>query len=209
MRQITQPEILVTWFGAKGDGTTDDADAIQKAVNACNALNKPLRIPKGEGLGLYRITKPISITQAMSISGDGYNYCGLRCDGCNGFVIAKGITHVSIINMTILQSTRYSVTTNDFAAIKINGESNSNNFWNAFSNLFVDGFRYVVYGSYFWSTLFNNVISVYCGSGIHALGKSVNNFVNNCQLGGSSKAGTTGILLNGDDTVSEGWGYYK
>ena len=205
VRQITQAEILATWFGAKGDGTTDDADAIQKAVNACNALNKPLRIPKGEGLGLYRITKPISITQAISISGDGYNYSGLRCDGCDGFVIDKGINHTSIINMTIAQATRYSDKPNNFAPIVINGTADSNNFWQSFSDLFIDGFGCVVKGSYFWSTLFNNVISVYCGSGIHALGKSVNNFVNNCQLGGSSKAGTTGILLDGGDTVSEGW----
>ena len=205
VRQITQAEILATWFGAKGDGTTDDADAIQKAVNACNALNKPLRIPKGEGLGLYRITKPISITKSISISGDGYNYSGLKCDGCDGFAIDKAINHVSIIDMTILQATRYSITANNFAAIKINGTSDNNNFWCSFSNLFVDGFGYVVKGSYFWSTLFNNVISVYCGNGIYATGKSVNNFVNNCQLGGSSEAWTTGILLDGGDTASEGW----
>lgn len=45
--------------GAKGDGTTDDWQAIQNAVNAANG---PVNFPKGT----YRITKPITVDLAKT-----------------------------------------------------------------------------------------------------------------------------------------------
>lgn len=44
-------EVNVSWFGAKGDGVTDDTEAIQKAVN----IGFCIHIPKGT----FYLTKPI------------------------------------------------------------------------------------------------------------------------------------------------------
>ena len=198
--------VSVKDFGAVGDGVTDDTIAIQNAIDACIANNQSLYFPRGEtGLGLYLITSALTISASISISGSGYNYSGLKCAGCDGFIINAGVTFVTIENMTIAQTVRYSTTPNLYAAIKINGASGHANFWNTFRNLFIDGFGYVVNGSYFWSTLFNNVVSAYCGNGIVSSGQSVNNFVTNCSLGGSSGAGTVGIYIDGDNVGTEGW----
>jgi hypothetical protein len=58
----------VRWFGATGDGKTDDTAAIQKAVDSNEGL---VRLPKG----VYRLTRPVAIdldkVGYTSICGDG------------------------------------------------------------------------------------------------------------------------------------------
>ena len=66
------------WFGAKGDGVTDDTEALQKAIfhatgwtgnsyELDNSASKTLYIPRG----IYRITDSLKITQMQYIIGDG------------------------------------------------------------------------------------------------------------------------------------------
>ena len=47
-------EVNVSWFGAKGDGVTDDGDIIQKAINYCN-------IVKLDNNKVYATTKTIKV----------------------------------------------------------------------------------------------------------------------------------------------------
>ncbi|SFV67520.1 hypothetical protein MNB_SV-14-171 [hydrothermal vent metagenome] len=69
----------VLWFGAIGDGVSDDTQAIQKAIfhatgwngklyNLDNSVAKIVYIPRGT----YRITDSLKITQMQYIIGDGY-----------------------------------------------------------------------------------------------------------------------------------------
>ncbi len=70
--------INVKWFGATGDGMTDDADAIQRAIDAClygNRMNKLIYLPAGD----YRITKPLHLGygnafRTISLVGAGVAY---------------------------------------------------------------------------------------------------------------------------------------
>lgn len=62
----TKPTVLVTWFGAKGDGATDDTNAINDAVDALAvAGDGSLWFPPGT----YRITQAISNPQSVPIYG--------------------------------------------------------------------------------------------------------------------------------------------
>ncbi len=65
-------------FGAKGDGTTDDSDAFQKAVDSKSGL---VKIPRGQ----YRLTRPIVINLdkvgPTSVQGDGNPQILMEGDG--------------------------------------------------------------------------------------------------------------------------------
>lgn len=64
------PAFDIGYFGANGDGDTDDTDAIQHAIDAAIARNsRQVRIPAGR----YRVTNTIIIDQrsSLSILGDG------------------------------------------------------------------------------------------------------------------------------------------
>lgn len=56
-KEFSQRAINVKWFGAKGDGITDDTAAIQKAINACGE-DDILYFPKGT----YFVTDSLKIT---------------------------------------------------------------------------------------------------------------------------------------------------
>lgn len=59
-------EVNVSWFGAKGDGITDDTEAIQKAINQGIKLGRKVYIPTS----IYLITDTLIINSKVSIEGD-------------------------------------------------------------------------------------------------------------------------------------------
>jgi hypothetical protein len=63
------PWVDVRSFGAKGDGTTDDTAAIQKAVDYCQEEGKPLYFG-GKGRH-YKVTETIKVTVPINAYGDG------------------------------------------------------------------------------------------------------------------------------------------
>jgi hypothetical protein len=68
VHQKFQEMISVKDFGATGDGTTDDSGALQAAITAAGAQNATLYIPDGT----YYYTSLLTISNAMTITGDGY-----------------------------------------------------------------------------------------------------------------------------------------
>lgn len=71
---ITGAPVNVRDFGATGDGTTDDTDAIQAAINFCtNASNRrqTLYFPANDASDYYKTTAPLIISGRLNIVGDG------------------------------------------------------------------------------------------------------------------------------------------
>jgi hypothetical protein len=194
-------------FGVIGDGSANDTVAMQAAINYAIANRLDVYIPRfnNGGLGLARITSPLTISAGLKIFGSGMNYSGILCDGCSGFEIAAGTQFVEITSLGIFQATRYSTTPNSYAAIKTLGTTGSRNFWHVYRDLFIDGFEWPIHLSYTWSTVINSVQSVYGFGGVRADGISVNNYVNNCGFGGSSTAGSAGIQIGDGTVATEGW----
>jgi hypothetical protein len=104
---ITSDYVNVRWFGAKGDGTTDDTTALQNAINATNKLNANDNIlyPSGDGLmnatcyvpnGRYNITSQLMVT-GIRLLGDGNSY--IQSSATNIALIRTGCYATIIENM--------------------------------------------------------------------------------------------------------------
>lgn len=66
IRQIDGNMWNVKWFGAKGDGTTDDSEALQNAINS----KKTIFLPKG----IYHLTKSLTYIEGFSLRGENKGY---------------------------------------------------------------------------------------------------------------------------------------
>ena len=60
-------QIFVTDFGAKGDGTTDDTNAFQTAIDSANVQGSTLHIPVGD----YKISQTLVVPAGVQLKGDG------------------------------------------------------------------------------------------------------------------------------------------
>lgn len=65
-----RPDLLVSQFGARGDGSTDDTTAFEQAIAAAIQRGQRLRIPAGR----YRITRTLMITRGIWLQGDGIEH---------------------------------------------------------------------------------------------------------------------------------------
>lgn len=102
--EFTDRGVNVKWFGAKGDGVTDDTDAIKKAVEFCEQ-GKILYFPQGD----YLTTDTIVIDKAIHLNMQGKIICnhdktGIRylsskTSGTFGAIYDNGITINSSFNV--------------------------------------------------------------------------------------------------------------
>lgn len=60
-------QLFVTDFGAKGDGTTDDTNAFQAAIDSAAVQGNTLYIPSGN----YKITQTLTVPGGVQLKGDG------------------------------------------------------------------------------------------------------------------------------------------
>jgi hypothetical protein len=77
--------VSVKDFGAVGDGTTDDTNAIQAAIDSLfNSGGGTAFLPSGN----YRITAPLELKSGVSLNGDGISNCVLSVEDCNAIELA-------------------------------------------------------------------------------------------------------------------------
>lgn len=67
-RESSEAPLSVMWFGAKGDGSTDDTTAIQAGINAAQTLGRELYFPGATTH--YKITGTLHVTAAIIMRGD-------------------------------------------------------------------------------------------------------------------------------------------
>jgi hypothetical protein len=81
-KRIYSGAVNVRWFGAKGDGVTDDTAAIGSAITAI----KDVYIP----IGTYKVSSTITIPDKGSITGDGRDQSILLAASISGAVLDNG-----------------------------------------------------------------------------------------------------------------------
>lgn len=84
--------VNVRWFGAAGDGTQDDAEAIQRAINCARDAKRALYFPQGS----YRVEQSLDFTewQGISVSGDGPGNVGIAGGTAVSRVVFAGVKEV-------------------------------------------------------------------------------------------------------------------
>ena len=104
-------QIFVTDFGAKGDGTTDDTNAFQTAIDSADVQGSTVNIPAGD----YKITQTLIVPAGVQLKGDGLGNSldansnstpGTRISfyGSNVFAMEFSGDYVSCRNMTIVDA---------------------------------------------------------------------------------------------------------
>lgn len=84
--------VNVRWFGSAGDGTQDDAESIQRAINCARDAKRGLYFPHGN----YRVERPLDFTewQAINVSGDGPGNVGIAGGTAVSQIVFKGVKEV-------------------------------------------------------------------------------------------------------------------
>jgi len=115
--------VNVRWFGALGDGTTDDTTAIQAAINAVSPGK--LYIPKPPGS--YYLVTGLTVSNALEIVGDGWE-TALYSTTAAPIIIVTSAGRLSISDIKIIGSAGAFGAGGNAAQHGIHFQSNSQNF---------------------------------------------------------------------------------
>ena len=196
-------EVYSQWWGAKGDGATDDAPAIQAAVTS---LTNGGTIFFPRPASSYLINSRITInTAGIAIRGDGDYNTILMFNDCSGFLIDK-VSYVQFKNIEIKQVIRYTTTPNSHIGIDVDGLTGTRPTNHVYRDVYIDGFETGIETNYLWSSVFDNVSIGNGHIGIEVKGLSVNNVITNSSIGVDDGAGGSyGIKLGDGANIVEGW----
>lgn len=193
--------------GVVADGTTDDGPALAAAIAAAGSGGKVILPP-----GNLRVTAPVSITQPITIEGTGHFTSRIYADNCGGISIANGVSNVVLQNFEVALAVRHSTTANSLVGIRVEGDTANRPSNHVYRDVYIDGFWTGIQSDYLWSSNLQNVRTGFGRIGLHAYGKSVNNFVNGCSFSVTAQAGSKGIALFGRESptdstevATEGW----
>jgi hypothetical protein len=75
--------VNVRAFGAKGDGATDDTEAIQAAINACRVSGQALYVPAGVYNTVSTVAATVNNQQGLTVFGDGFGKSIIRKSSAN------------------------------------------------------------------------------------------------------------------------------
>lgn len=193
--------------GVVANGTTDDGPALAAAITAAGAGGTVLLPP-----GNVKVTTPVQITGSVTLQGGGSYTTRIYAVGCNGVEVAAGVTDFRMIGIEVAAATRHTTTPNTLVGIKVDGTTGSRPANHLYRDVYVDGFWTGLQTRYLWSSVFENVRTGFGRIGLHAYGKSVNNFVHAGSFMVAAETGSKGIALFGRESptdstevATEGW----
>jgi hypothetical protein len=209
--KITPPgnaPVFAKTYGVVADGFTDDGPALAAAIAAAGAGGTVV-LPVGN----LKVTTPVQITTGVTLSGSGGAYTSrIYAVGCNGVEVASGVTDFRMVGMEVAASVRHTTTPNTYVGIRVEGATASRPTNHLYRDVYIDGFKHGILADYIWSSNFENVRTGYGLIGLHAYGKSVNNFVQGCSFSVGALAGSKGIAIWGRESstdstevATEGW----
>ncbi|WP_274362876.1 right-handed parallel beta-helix repeat-containing protein [Paenibacillus thermotolerans] len=172
-KRVYDDALNIKWFGAKGDGVTDDSAAIQACVNA--ATHATVYIPDG----VFKVTSTIVVPQLTSIRGNGYasQLLGSACD-CLTFTVSNGLSPVVVEKFAIFGDSAA-----NYTAINVPGNATLQRTTGiTFSNIYI---AYYGTGMSLRGVWHSRVYGCYMNdvwTGIKVIGQSVKNVIDSCQI---------------------------
>lgn len=180
----------VKWFGAKGNGVTDDTEAIQRTIDYCQLSNLIVYIPKGT----YPCTH-IDINADITIRGELSTAYGSYAGRFTAGTVLLDISEISSIQPFISVSADSRIYGFSLLNIRIQGNYQEH----CALYLYQTG----------WSSIFSNlVISSFRDSAIHAI-DAYDTFINNLTIYECGSVNPTSakyaINLDGSTNVTNAW----
>ena len=106
-------------FGAVGDGSNDDTEAIQTALDAA---------PDGSVVvfddGSYKTTSQLNVSNSITIQGSGQYTCEILAVGASGIKINKQ-SNFHMFDMDVAAASRHTVSPNAFIGIEVDPPTTS------------------------------------------------------------------------------------
>lgn len=196
--------VNVKWFGAKGDGATDDTLAIQNAINYVGITHSSLLFPITSN-GDYKISSQLVITNACNIIGENYFRCRIVSYGCSALLFVGVTTNSSkIADIEIVSSIRYTDVVNTYTGIEFAGVAGVGISDIIMTNVYIDGYETAIKANNLYTSRIENIASNFVKIGIVTNGLSVNNVITGCKLLSSNIIGSKGIILGDGITPTEG-----
>jgi hypothetical protein len=198
--------LLVTNFGAKSDGNTDDTGAFQAALDSANIVGAKVFVPKG----IYRITQTLLLEDGVSLIGEGqgsdplqtpYNGSLLRYEG-DGYALQVSGHNVNVRDL-VVRDNGGSQSDGGVQVLADGRLLEGVNFFDVLLSGFVDGtgidLRAINSGGIAYAT-FNHVRVRHGKIGIHLSQDNSGSFVNSngwyqCQISGGGF--DYGLLVDG------------
>jgi hypothetical protein len=194
-------EAYPQWWGAYADGThpTETTKAIQSAVNSYGNVY----VPKGT----YVITSAIQLKSGSKIRGGGQKVnTQITTVECSGFITSPGDSGIELSGFLLNHYKRHTSEPNKYIGIDIKGNKSSYTYYNIIRDVFVDGYKVGVNLSNVWSSVFDNLQTIYCGIGLKHTSLGASNSISNSSFQSNGKPGSVGIYFHNDnDDFNEGW----
>ncbi len=156
--RIYEDAISVKWFGAKGDGVTDDTAACQSAFDAAPALGNAVRFPASKGV--YLLSSALAAPVGLNIEGDGTTASIIYQSSAteDGITYANApsafFTGGSVRNIAIRAATEINPTSVGSSGTGLSVQSANDNF--ILENVDVAGFGIGINLDGCWNSRFSN-----------------------------------------------------
>lgn len=193
----SNPYIWANWFGATGDGSTDDQATIQKALTTANAGTREHVVKLKPGT--YKIGSSLTLGTSAS---DGIV---LEGSGTNSTIITHDVDSDNAIewpssgsNCRLRNIKLSSSGANSNTAINLGGGSSNNCF---VENVIISGFQDAIAFSLANQVYMNNVVIVDCVNSGLTLGTNSNVYFTG-KIDGNSTASSIGVTIAGGKNIN-------